>query len=120
MRQAPASPVDRQKPAPRRELTPTIPVAGGSRSAGAAADRMSTKLAEEIRTKGGVVRRARTVEEALRLIDHDLPVELRNLPRWTFARALLLEVQRTGTKRDMKNAVRQLKQALSNEDWLDT
>jgi hypothetical protein len=32
---------------------------------------------------------------------------------------LLLEVQRTGTKRDMKNAVRQLKQALSNEDWLD-
>lgn len=80
---------------------------------------MSTKLSEEIHTKGGVVRRPRTIEEAIRLIDQDLPVELRQLPRWTFARALLLEAQRSGTKRDMANAVRQLKQALSNEGWLD-
>ena len=79
---------------------------------------MPIKLSEEIRTKGGIVRSARTVDEALRLIDQDLPAELRGLPRWTFARALLLEVQRTGTKNDMRNAVRQLKQALSMEDWL--
>lgn len=37
----------------------------------------------------------RTIDEALGLIDRDLPPELRKLPRWTFARALLLEAKRT-------------------------
>ncbi|MCC7347741.1 MAG: hypothetical protein IT538_10130 [Variibacter sp.] len=60
----------------------------------------------------------RTIDEALGLIDRDLPPELRKLPRWTFARALLLEAQKTGKKRDNMLAVRQLRQALSNEGWL--
>jgi len=60
----------------------------------------------------------RTVREALRLIDRELPEELRTLPRWTFARALLSEAERTGKKRDLVCAARQLKQALSNEGWL--
>jgi hypothetical protein len=79
---------------------------------------MAIEFPEEIRTQGGIVRSARTIEQALRLIDEDLPLELRNLPRWTFARALLLEAQRTGAKKDVRIAVRQLKQALSNEKWL--
>jgi len=60
----------------------------------------------------------RTVEEAIRLIDKELPYELRSLSRWTFARALLVESQRSGKKRDLICAIRQLKQALSNEGWL--
>jgi hypothetical protein len=60
----------------------------------------------------------RTVEEAIRLIDKELPYELRALSRWTFARALLVESQRSGKKRDLVCAIRQLKQALSNEGWL--
>ena len=60
----------------------------------------------------------RTVEEALRMIDQELPQELRGMPRWTFARALLLEAGRTRKKRDLMVAERQLKQALSNEGWL--
>jgi hypothetical protein len=32
----------------------------------------------------------RTTAEALRLIDEELPMELRGLPRWTFARELLV------------------------------
>ena len=59
-----------------------------------------------------------SVEEALAFIDR-LPAELTRLPRWTFARALFLEVERTGKSRDMKAAVRQLRQALGNEKWLD-
>lgn len=60
----------------------------------------------------------RNVSEGLHLIDNELPVELRRLPRWTFARALLEEVLRTHRKRDLTAAVRQLRQALSNEGWL--
>jgi hypothetical protein len=60
-----------------------------------------------------------TVEEAITLIDRDLPPDLACLPRWTFARALLAEVMRTRKSRDMKAAVRQLRQALQNEKWLD-
>ena len=59
-----------------------------------------------------------SVKEALRFVDH-LPPELARLPRWTFARALFLEVERTGKSRDMKAAVRQFRQALSNEKWLE-
>ena len=59
-----------------------------------------------------------SVNEALSFIDR-LPAELARLPRWTFARALFLEVERTGKSRDMNAAVRQLRQALGNERWLD-
>jgi hypothetical protein len=58
------------------------------------------------------------LDEALRLIDDELPAELRALPRWTFARDLLLAATRSNKKRDLTIAVRQFKQALSNEGWL--
>ena len=60
----------------------------------------------------------RTVDEALHMIDTELPAELSRLPRWTFARALLVEATKTGRKRDLTAAVRQVRQALSNEGWL--
>jgi hypothetical protein len=60
----------------------------------------------------------RNVRDALRLIERELPIELRRLPRWKFAHALLRHVSRTGKKKDLKNAFRQLRQALSNEGWL--
>ena len=59
-----------------------------------------------------------SVKGALGFID-GLPAELMRLPRWTFARALFLEVERTRKSRDMNPAVRQFRQALSNEKWLD-
>ena len=59
-----------------------------------------------------------SVKDALGFIDR-LPAELARLPRWTFARALFLEVERTGKSRDMKAAVRQFRQALGNEKWLE-
>jgi hypothetical protein len=59
-----------------------------------------------------------SVKDALGFIDR-LPAELKRLPRWTFAHALLLEAERTGKSRDLKAAVRQLRQALSNERWLE-
>ena len=60
----------------------------------------------------------RTVDEAIDMIDTELPTELRRLPRWTFARALLMEAAKTGRKRDLTAAARQVRQALSNEGWL--
>jgi hypothetical protein len=60
----------------------------------------------------------RTVDEAIHMIDTELPAELRRLPRWTFAHALLVEATKTGRKRDLTAAVRQVRQALSNEGWL--
>jgi hypothetical protein len=60
----------------------------------------------------------KTVEQALNTIDREVPREIARLPRWTFARALLVEAQRTGKSRDLNAAYRQLKQALSNEKWL--
>jgi hypothetical protein len=60
-----------------------------------------------------------TVEAALGFIDRHVSAELARLPRWTFARALLLEAQRTGKSRDMTAAMRQFRQALSNERWLE-
>lgn len=80
---------------------------------------MAQKLQSVVRTANGRVRPlVRTIEEALGLIDCDLPPELRMLPRWTFARELLVVAQRSGKKRDHMVAVRQLRQALSNEGWL--
>jgi hypothetical protein len=76
------------------------------------------KLPSEIKTTGGRLRAAiRTLDEALRLID-DLPPEHRQMPRWTFARDLSLHAAKTGKKRDIFTAARQLTQALSNEGWL--
>lgn len=60
----------------------------------------------------------RNATEGLHLIENELPAELRRLPRWTFARALLEEALRTRRKRDLTAAARQLRQALSNEGWL--
>jgi hypothetical protein len=60
-----------------------------------------------------------TAEKSIRFIDKNVPRELATLPRWTFARALLVEALRTRKARDLRAAVRQLTQALSNERWLD-
>lgn len=76
-------------------------------------------LSAEVHAHGrGVPRVFRTVEQALAFIDKRLPPQLAGLPRWTFARALLVEAARTGKSRDMNTAIRQLKQALRNERWL--
>ncbi len=77
-------------------------------------------LPAEVRVRSsGLPSVIRTVEEAIKLIDRNLPPDLARLPRWTFARALLAEAMQTGKSRDMKAAVRQLRQALQNEKWLD-
>lgn len=60
----------------------------------------------------------KTVEQALRMIEHELPPEIARLSRWTFARALLVEALKTGKARDLNAGFRQLKQALTNEQWL--
>jgi hypothetical protein len=60
-----------------------------------------------------------TVERAVAFIDKSIPPELAKLPRWTFARALMAEALKTGKSRDLNTAVRQFRQALSNEKWLD-
>jgi hypothetical protein len=60
-----------------------------------------------------------TVEQAISFIDKNVPRELATLPRWAFARALLLEARKTRKSRDLRAAGRQLNQALSNERWLD-
>jgi hypothetical protein len=76
-------------------------------------------LTRPISIKGGRLRPVvRTTSDALRVIDTELPIELRSLPRWTFARALLKVAARTGKKRDIVTASRQFRQALSNEGWL--
>jgi hypothetical protein len=77
------------------------------------------KLPADVHIRASGIRPVvKTVEQALDTIDRDLPPELARLPRWTFARALLSEVQRSGKSRDLNAAFRQLKQALSNEKWL--
>src|SRR5882672_7021365 len=84
-----------------------------------AAGRHTLALPAAIRLQASGCRPAlRTVDEAIDLIDSELPTELRRLPRWTFARALLLEAVKTGRKRDLTAAARQVRQALSNEGWL--
>ena len=73
-------------------------------------------LAEIVRTSGkGLRATVNTVQEGIRLIDRELPSELRELSRWTFARALLVEAERSGKKRDLICATRQLRQALSTK-----
>lgn len=78
------------------------------------------KLPTEIHLHAAGIRSVvATVEQAIDLIDRDLPPELARLPRWTFARALLVEAIRSGKSKDMKAAARQFRQALRNERWLD-
>jgi hypothetical protein len=76
------------------------------------------QLPTTISTKCAGRAQVRTIDEALRLIDEELPAELRDLPRWTFARDLLVAATKSNKKRDLTTAVRQFKQALSNEGWL--
>lgn len=66
----------------------------------------------------GMPHAIRTVEQAIRLIDEQLPSELGRLQRWRFARALLVEAVKTGKSRHIRAATRQLQQALGNEGWL--
>ena len=66
----------------------------------------------------GIRPSVRTVQEALGLIDNELPQELRSLSRWTFTRALLIEAGKSRKKKDLLHAARQMKQALENEGWL--
>lgn len=78
------------------------------------------KLPAQVRVRAPGRRvRLETVEEAIHFIDRNMPAELSSLPRWTFARALLVEALRTGKSRDLNAATRQLAQALRNERWLD-
>jgi hypothetical protein len=60
-----------------------------------------------------------SVKDALGFIDRHLPPELARLRRWTFAHALFLEAERTGKSRDTNAAMRQFRQALNNERWLE-
>ncbi len=69
-------------------------------------------FSKAVRTKRGTIS---STTEALRFMDRELPAELMAQSRWTFARALLLEAETTGKKRDIVCAVRQLRQALSND-----
>jgi hypothetical protein len=107
----------------RRQTTRTTfvaPVQDKFRAGATCFKRVNMKLPSELRVRSAGIRPTiSTVEQALTLIDQNLPPELARLPRWTFARALLVEAMRTGKSRDMNTAVRQLRQALSNEKWLD-
>lgn len=75
---------------------------------------------DPIRTTGSGVRAViRNTQEAIRFIDRELPGELKALPRWTFARELLLVADRSEKKRDLTHAYRQFRQALSNDRMLE-
>jgi class 3 adenylate cyclase len=79
---------------------------------------IKTNLPTEVRLPSRGVR-IRTAEEAIKFIDRNLPAELLRLPRWSFARALFVEAIRTGKSRDVNAGLRQFRQALRNERWLD-
>jgi hypothetical protein len=75
------------------------------------------KLPSDIRLQAaGAPHVLRTVEDALAMIS-GLPREISQLPRWTFAKALLLEAINSHKSRDLKTAARQLQQAINNEKW---
>jgi len=85
-----------------------------------AAAKINMDFPTAIRTTGSGVRpRIRGTGEAIRFIDRELPAELKALPRWTFARELLVVAERSQKKRDLNHAYRQLRQALSNDLLLD-
>ena len=62
------------------------------------------KLTNTVSTKRRILR---TTREALRFIESELPIELRLLPRWTFAKELLVEAHLSQKQRDLKHAYRQ-------------
>lgn len=104
------------KPQPRG----TGPHAAAAARTGQPGQAAALKLPMQIRVRAPGQRvRVATVQQAIRLIDRNVPKELVSLPRWTFARALLVEAMRTGKSRDLNAAVRQFTQALRNERWLD-
>ena len=73
------------------------------------------KFVNALSTKRRILR---TTHEALRFIESELPIELRSLPRWTFAKELLAEAHLSQKQRDLKYAYRQLRQALQNDSLL--
>src|SRR5690349_20431124 len=75
------------------------------------AERKTMDFGKPIQTKRGVLK---STQDALHFIERELPAELSDLSRWTFARDLLIEAERTEKKRDLKCAYRQLRQALSS------
>jgi class 3 adenylate cyclase len=78
------------------------------------------KLPDPISVRAPTLRgKIDTVERALAFIDKNIAPEFAKLPRWSFARALMVEASKTGKSRDLNTAVRQFRQALSNEKWLD-
>jgi hypothetical protein len=60
-------------------------------------------------------RRVRTVEEALVLIDKELPKERRHAPRWRRARELLTRATRSRDPSLIEGATAQLERALQQE-----
>jgi hypothetical protein len=86
--------------------------------AGDMAAAIGVKLSTPVKIRAAGIRPSvDTAEQAIEMIDRDLPAELARLPRWTFARALLVEAVRSKKSRDIKAATRQLQQALRNEKW---
>ena len=79
---------------------------------------IKTNLPNEVRLPLRDVQ-IRTAEEAIKFIDRNLTGELLRLPRWTFARVLFVETIKTGKSRDVTAVLRQFRQALRNERWLD-
>ena len=81
--------------------------------------RSKMDLPDTVRLVGSAYRPViKTVEEALRFIDRELPIELLRQSRWTFARELLIVASKSGKKRDIGHAFRQLSQALDNDRLL--
>ena len=76
-------------------------------------------LPATVRTIGAAYRPViRTTVEALRFIDEELPIELREKRRWTFARELMVVAGISRKKRDIANAFRELKRALDDDRLL--
>ena len=77
-------------------------------------------LPAQVRTTARRVQRTiATTEDAIKLIDRELLPEVKVASRWTFARELLVVAQASGKKRDLTQAYRQFRQALSNDKMLD-
>jgi class 3 adenylate cyclase len=105
---------------PIRAYAITAAVATGKPPSQPARRSRSRKLPAPIAVRAPSLRgKIDTVERAVAFIDKNLPPELAKLSRWTFARALMVEASKTGKSRDLTTAVRQFRQALSNEKWLD-
>jgi hypothetical protein len=80
---------------------------------------MGGDFQNEIQLRGtGRRGRVRGLADAKTFILKEVPSELRKLPRWSFAEALVSHAKKTGKQRDLRAAERQLRQALANEGWL--